>query len=47
MKRKTINLESTVKELEELMYSKPKCDFEHTWNCALDKAIELVESFDE
>lgn len=34
-------------EIEGLIYKKPKCDFEHIWNCAIDKSLEVVESFKE
>ncbi len=34
-------------EIEGLMYKNPKCDFEHIWNTALDKADECFNGFDE
>lgn len=34
-------------EIEDLMYEKPKCDFEHIWNTALDKADECFNGFDD
>ena len=33
------------KEIEDLMYKNPKCDFEHIWNCALDKADEVFNGW--
>jgi len=35
------------KEIEDLMYENPKTDFEHIWNCALDKADECFNGFEE
>jgi len=34
-------------EIDKLMYTPPKCDFEHAWNCALDKADECFNGFEE
>ena len=36
--------EEYVKEIEDLMYKEPKCDFEHAWNCALVQAANVIES---
>jgi len=36
--------ENILKEIGELMYKEPKCDFEHIWNCALDTAKEIIET---
>ena len=44
MARMVMSQEDILKEMEELMYSKPKCDFEHIWNSAIDKAMEIVET---
>lgn len=33
-------------EILELMYKEPKCDFEHTWNCAIDKAHDCLNGWE-
>lgn len=33
------------REIESLVYNDPKCDFEHAWNCALDKAAECCDGY--
>lgn len=33
-------------EILELMYKEPKCDFEHTWNCAIDKAHDCLSGWE-
>ncbi len=32
-------------EIERLIYPNPNCDFEHTWNCAIEKAAECCNGF--
>lgn len=34
-------------QIDNLIYEEPKCDFEHTWNCAIEKANEVVQSFQD
>lgn len=36
--------EDILNEMSSLMYVEPKCDFEHAWNCAIDKAQEIIET---
>ena len=36
--------EDILKEMDDLMYKEPKCDFEHIWNCAIDTTKEIVET---
>ena len=38
-------LNALEKEIDGLMYDKPKCDFEHIWNCAIDKASDVIGSY--
>ena len=49
----TLNKEKAIKfllecldnEITELIYTEPKCDFEHIWNSAIDKALEVIDSW--
>ena len=34
-----------IKEIEEMMFEEPKCDFEHIYNMTLEKVIINVETF--
>jgi len=34
-------------EALELMYEKPKCDFEHIWNSAIDTCCDVINSWKE
>lgn len=34
-------------EINNLIYQKPKCDFEHIWNQAIASANDVVQSFQE
>lgn len=37
--------EAVQSEIEALIYEDPKCDFEHIWNTAIDKATECFNGF--
>lgn len=39
--------EAVKEEIEDLIYEKPKCDFEHIWNTAIDKATECFNGFED
>ena len=39
-------VENIGKEILDLMYKEPKCDFEHTWNCAIDKAHDCLNGYE-
>jgi len=34
-------------EVGDLVYGEPQCDFEHAWNCAIDKADECFNGWGE
>lgn len=34
------------REMEDLIYNPPKCDFEHAWNSAIDKASECCNGYE-
>jgi len=34
-----------IRDIEEMMYKEPKCDFEHHWNITLEKVIENIKTF--
>ena len=40
-------MENIDNEIEDLKYSKPKCDFEHIWNCALEKSQDCLLGYEE
>ena len=44
MTKMIISQEDIIKDMEDLMYSKPKCDFEHIWNCAIYACKEIIET---
>jgi len=33
-------------EILGLIYQEPKCDFEHAWNCAIDKAHGCLNGYE-
>jgi len=43
---KRITAENIKKEIEFLMYDHPSNDFEHVWNCAIDKATECCDGYE-
>jgi len=40
-------IENIQKEIMDLIYDKPKCDFEHTWNCAIMEAHDCLNGYEE
>lgn len=36
---------SLIKDIEEMTYDKPKCDFEHHYNIAIEKVVENIKTF--
>jgi len=38
--------ETLRQEIEQLAYLKPRCDFEHAWNCALDKVDDCFNGWE-
>jgi len=47
MTKIVMSKEDVISEMEALMYNKPECDFEHIWNCAIDKCTEIIETSGE
>ena len=39
-------VENIGKEILDLIYKEPKCDFEHAWNCAIDKAHDCLNGYE-
>jgi len=39
-------IEGISNEIGNLIYENPKCDFEHIWNTAMDKALECFNGYD-
>lgn len=37
--------EAVKEEIKDLIYKSPRCDFEHIWNTAIDKAGECFNGF--
>ncbi|KKK53189.1 hypothetical protein LCGC14_3097280 [marine sediment metagenome] len=44
MTEMVMSKEDIIQEMEDLMYKEPKCDFEHIWNCTIDKCTEIIET---
>ena len=44
MTKMIMSKEDITKEMDDLMYDKPTCDFEYIWNCAIDKAQEIIDT---
>jgi len=40
-------IEGISNEIGNLIYENPKCDFEHIWNTAMDKALECFNGYDK
>ena len=34
-----------IKDIEEMMYDEPKCDFEHHYNITIGKVVENIKTF--
>lgn len=46
MKITKVEFDGVKKEIEDLMYLEPKCDFEHAWNCGVNAAHDCLNGYE-